>query len=83
MIPAEGLFMFCGGEEQPVPGDATFNKEGEGQKLLAPAVRGHSDVASNRWRAKAGGRVVVAPTKLSDWTVLKINNTKFKNIIFF
>ena len=31
--------MFCGGEEQPVPGDATFNKEGEGQKLLAPAVR--------------------------------------------
>ena len=38
MIPAEGLFMFCGGEEQPVPGDATFNKEGDGQKLLAPAV---------------------------------------------
>ena len=28
-----------GGEEQPVPGDATFNKEGDGQKLLAPAVR--------------------------------------------
>ena len=32
--------MFCGGEEQPVPGDATFNKEGDGQKLLAPAVHG-------------------------------------------
>ena len=31
--------MFCGGEEQPVPGDATFNKEGDGQKLLAPAVQ--------------------------------------------